>query len=138
MKRFTKKLVLATTGAIQGTSGQRIYDELGLISLSKRRWYNKLIFFYKIVNGLLPDYRQSYIEVPSQDNYPLRSLSTGKLKLLPSRSKSFRKAFFLIVFMKGINLIQKLETQNLYINLKIQLELKNLKILYIMSMIFLE
>ena len=37
--------------------------------------------------------------------------------------------------MNGINLIQKLETQNLYINLRNQLKLKNLKILYIMSMI---
>ena len=48
--------------------------------------------FYKIVNGLPPDHLQSYIEVPSQENYPLRSVSAGKLKLLPSPSKSFKKA----------------------------------------------
>ena len=35
------------TGAIQGTSRQKIYDKLGLHSLSKRRWRNKLIFFIK-------------------------------------------------------------------------------------------
>ena len=63
------------------------------MSLSKRRWYNKLYFFYKIVNGLLPDYLQSYIEVPPQGNYPLRSVSARKLKPLPSGSKSFKKAF---------------------------------------------
>ena len=132
------KACLAITGAIQGTSKQRIFDELGLISLRKRRWNNKLIFFYKIVNGLLPDNVQSYKVVPSQDNYPLRSVSTGQLKSLPSRSESFKKALFLIVLMNGIELIQKLETQNLCINLKYQLKLKNLKILYIMSMIPLE
>ena len=132
------KACLAITGAIQGTSKQRIFDELGLISLRKRRWNNKLIFFYKIVNGLLPDNVQSYKVVPSQDNYPLRSVSTGQLKSLPSRSESFKKALFLIVLMNGIELIQKLETQNLCTNLKYQLKLKNLKILYIMSMIPLE
>ena len=132
------KACLAITGAIQGTSKQIIFDELGLISLRKRRWNNKLIFFYKIVNGLLPDNVQSYKVVPSQDNYPLRSVSTGQLKSLPSRSESFKKALFLIVLMNGIELIQKLERQNLCINLKYQLKLKNFKILYIMSMITLE
>ena len=132
------KACLAITGAIQGTSKQIIFDELGLISLRKRRWNNKLIFFYKIVNGLLPDNVQSYKVVPSQDNYPLRSVSTGQLKSLPSRSESFKKALFLIVLMNGIELIQKMERQNLCINLKYQLKLKNFKILYIMSMITLE
>ena len=46
----------AITGAIQGTSRIKLYDEQGLYSLIKRRWCNKLIFFYKIVNGLLPDW----------------------------------------------------------------------------------
>ena len=91
------------------------------------------ISFYNIINGLIPDYLQSYIEVPSQDHYPLRSVSAEKLKPLPSRWKSFKKFFFLIVLVNGIDLIQKLETQNPYINLKNQIKLKNLKILCIMS-----
>ena len=70
------------TGSIQGTSTQRLYDELGSIQFSKICWYNKLIFFYKILNRLLPDYFQSYIEVLSQDNYPLRLVSAEKLKSL--------------------------------------------------------
>ena len=35
---------LAITGAIPGTSIQKLYDKPGLDSLSKRRWRNKLIF----------------------------------------------------------------------------------------------
>ena len=70
------------------------YDELGLMSLSKRRSCNKLTFFYKIVNGLLPGYLHSCIEFFSQNNYPLRSVSSGKLKCVPSRIKSFSKTFF--------------------------------------------
>ena len=91
LKNVQYKACLAINRVIQGTSRQRLYDELDLISFSERRWYDKLIFFfYKILNGLLPDYLQSYIEVPSQDNYPLRS----SIKPLPSPSKSFNKAFF--------------------------------------------
>ena len=62
--------------------------------LSKRRWYNKLIFFYKKVNGILPDYLCSCIEFFSQNKNPLRSVLSGKLKCLPSRTKSFSKTFF--------------------------------------------
>ena len=39
---------LAITGAIRGTSGEKIYQELGLESLQLRRWYRKLSMFYKI------------------------------------------------------------------------------------------
>ena len=88
------KACIAITGAIQGTSRERLYDELGLMSLSKRRWYNKLIFFYKIVNGILPDYLHCCIEFFSQNKYPLRSVSSGKLKCIPSRTKSFSKTCF--------------------------------------------
>ena len=55
---FVKKLesvqynaALAITGAIRGTSKDRIYQELGLESLSDRRWYHRLCLFWKIVNG---------------------------------------------------------------------------------------
>ena len=33
------KVALAITGAIQGTSRKKIYQELGLESLRARRWY---------------------------------------------------------------------------------------------------
>ena len=49
------KTCFAITGEIQGTCRMKIYDELGVHSLTIRRWRIKLIFFYKIVNGLLPD-----------------------------------------------------------------------------------
>ena len=33
---------------MQGTSSQKLYDELGLHSVSKRRWRNKLFFLINI------------------------------------------------------------------------------------------
>ena len=37
---------LAITGAIRGTSKEKLYSELGLEYLSDRRWYRRLCFFY--------------------------------------------------------------------------------------------
>ena len=51
---FSEKLgvqyetALAITGAIQGTSRDRIYQELGLESLKSRRWYKRLSCMFKI------------------------------------------------------------------------------------------
>ena len=72
---------------------RKIYDELGLHSLAKRRWRSKLIYFYKIVNHLLSDYLYSYLDFYSQENYHLRSASTFAIRPFPSRTKSFKKSF---------------------------------------------
>ena len=52
---------LLITGAIKGTSRERLCKELGLESLCDRRCYRKLVFFYKTVKGLAPSYLQSYL-----------------------------------------------------------------------------
>ena len=98
------KACLAITGAIQGTSRQKIYDELGLHALIERRCRSKLTFFYKIANGLLPKYLCLYLKFPSQENYPLRSALTTKINPIPSRSKTFRKTFFLYCINEWNNL----------------------------------
>ena len=47
---------LAITGAIRGTSQENLYQELGLESLQLRRWYRKLVMFYKIYKSKSPQY----------------------------------------------------------------------------------
>ena len=54
LEKVQYRACLAITGAIQENSRTNLYDELGLHSLIKTCWCNKLILFYKIVNGLLP------------------------------------------------------------------------------------
>ena len=44
---------LALTGAIRGSSREKLYQELGLESFQLWRWYKKLCCFYKIYNKLL-------------------------------------------------------------------------------------
>ena len=59
---------LAITGAIRGTSSEKLYEELGLESLQLRRWFRKLSCFYKFFNSEHPHYL---------------------FKLIPSRSSSY-------------------------------------------------
>ena len=63
------KACIAITGAIQGTSRERLYRELGLESLSDRCWFQKLRVFYKIVRGLSPPYLTKYVNLRSTANY---------------------------------------------------------------------
>ena len=52
------KAALAVTGAIQGTSRNKIYEELGIASLKARRWYRCLSCMLKNDEGRsskLPD-----------------------------------------------------------------------------------
>ena len=45
---------LTITGAIRGTSREKIYQGLGLESLQSRWWYGKLAMFYKIYKNKSP------------------------------------------------------------------------------------
>ena len=47
---------LAITGTWQGTSRNKLYDELGWESLSDRRWRRRLILLYKIRSNMTPLY----------------------------------------------------------------------------------
>ena len=47
---------LTITGAIRGTSTEKIYQELALESLKPRRWFRKLCHLYKIFNEKSPSY----------------------------------------------------------------------------------
>ena len=55
------KAALAITGAIQGTSREKIYLQLGLESLKNRRWYKRLCCMFKIKNEEAPKYLTDFI-----------------------------------------------------------------------------
>ena len=56
---------LAITGAIRGTSREKIYQELGLESLQQRRWYRKLCLVFKIYKNQCPKYLLDIIQQSS-------------------------------------------------------------------------
>ena len=50
------KTALAITGAMHGTSCDKIYQELGLKSLKSRRWYKRFSCMFKIMKKKAPNY----------------------------------------------------------------------------------
>ena len=55
------KAALAITGAIQGPSRKKLYQELGLEHLHQRRWMRQLCLFYKVFHSKVPKYIHSLI-----------------------------------------------------------------------------
>ena len=63
---------LAITGAIRGSSKDKLFQELGFEHLSSRRWLRKLCLFYKIVVNKSPNYLYNYVSTVNQ-SYQTRS-----------------------------------------------------------------
>ena len=88
LERVQYNACLAITGAIRGTNWDSIYAELGLESLSVRRWCQKLLFFYKIVHSLSPAYLTVYINFVSERSHNTRSSTQKHLEPI-CRTKVF-------------------------------------------------
>ena len=56
MKSIQCNTALAITGAIRGSSREKLHQELGLESLQQQRWYRKLCHFFKLTKNQSPKY----------------------------------------------------------------------------------
>ena len=75
----------AITGAIRGTSSEKLYQKLGLESLRSRRWLRKLFLFYKIYKNKSPSYL--YNLIPDRVKfYSTRSSQIDNISNLKTRS----------------------------------------------------
>ena len=83
---------LAITGCIQGTSREKLYNELGLESLSDRRYCRKLCFFYKIINGYAPAYLKRILPEQPIISYSFRSRNS--VPCIATRTERFRNSYF--------------------------------------------
>ena len=50
------KTAVEITGAIEGTSRDKIYQKLGLVSRKSRTWYTRLSCMFKIMKKVTPNY----------------------------------------------------------------------------------
>ena len=75
----------AITGAIRGTSKEKLYQELGLESLRNRRWLRRMSYLYKIISTKSPPYLYELIPpLQRSHHYP------GCFKTLRCRTELFR------------------------------------------------
>ena len=73
IERVQYKAALIVSGCWQGTSRERLYEELGWESLSDRRWARRLTLFYKINNGLSPSSLANHVPQRNEISVNLRS-----------------------------------------------------------------
>ena len=92
---------LAITGAIRGTSREKIYQELGLESLQLRRWYRKLCLFYKVFKNEHPKYLFHLIPVRCT-SYATRTESN--IPLIKTKHNFFKNSFFPSAIIEWNNL----------------------------------
>ena len=78
---------LAITGAIRGSSREKLYQELGLETLQQRRWYRKLCCFYKILKSQSPKYLYSIMSY--------RARQCNKIPAINVKHDFFKNTFFL-------------------------------------------
>ena len=82
---------LAITGAIRGTSKEKLYHELGLESLEKRRWYRKLCCFYKIFRSQSPQYLFNIIPTSVR---PYNTRNANNIPQFKVKHNFFKNSFF--------------------------------------------
>ena len=82
---------LAITGAIRGTSKEKLYQELGLESLQLRRWYRKLGIFYQIFKNKSPQYLFKLIPKKTMHMLQETLITFPILKLDTTSSKTLQK-----------------------------------------------
>ena len=83
---------LAVTGAWKGTSTTKIYQELGWESLHHRRCFRRITQFYKIMNGLTPQYLLDPIPMPRRHLFGRRI--TNDLYQFSWKNKRFLHSFY--------------------------------------------
>ena len=93
-------LLLLLYGAIRKTSKEHIFRELGLESLSDRRWYRRMSAFWKIVNGLSPAYLKTYLSLLQHSRKPIRQIYFHHL---PNQPNILQTLSFLSLSTSGTN-----------------------------------
>ena len=79
---------LAITGCFRCTSRDKLYSELGLENLADRRFYRRLIAFYKIVNKKAP---QNLIDcLPTQDPTSINLRKRPAIYPFDARTERYR------------------------------------------------
>ena len=56
LEKIQYQTALAVTGAWQGSSRSKLYEELGWESLSERRWSRRILQIHNIVSNMTPSY----------------------------------------------------------------------------------
>ena len=106
---------LAITGAIRGTSKEKLYQELGLESPQLRRWYRKLGMFYKIYKKKSPQYLFKLIP---EKTHAYVTRNVDNIPCFKIRHNFFKNSFFPSTIIEWNNLDPTLRNSKSFIVFK--------------------
>ena len=106
---------LAITGAIRGTSKEKLYQELGLESLQLRRWFRKLGTFYKIYKNKSPQYLFKLIPEKTHA-YAIRNVDN--IPCFKMRHNFYKNSFFPSTIIEWNNLDPTLRNSKRFVDFK--------------------
>ena len=102
---------LAITGAIRGSSREKLYQELGFESLQQRRWYRKLCSFYKVFKNEIPGYLFNIVPIRN----PFYSTRNHvNISLFKTNNNFFKNSFFPSTIIEWNNLDSNLRNSDTY------------------------
>ena len=96
---------LAIADAIRGTSKGKLYQELRLETLGKRRWYKKLCCFFRIFRNQSPKYLFNIIPTSVR---PYRTKKANNIPHFKLKHNFFQSSFFPSVVIEWNKLDQNI------------------------------
>ena len=90
--------------------GKKIYQELDLESLEKRRWFRKLYLFFKILKNKSPNYL--FRIIPQKSSYIIRN--SKEIPIFKTKHNFYKSSFFLSTIVEWNNLDQDLRNSENY------------------------
>ena len=111
------KSALAITGAIQGTSRDKLDQELGLASLKSRRWYKRLSYIFKIMKKKAPNYLINLIPKCEQT---IRT-SSNHIPSYHCQTDCFKYSFFPSTLNGWVKLDENIRNLRVYFNIQSRL-----------------
>ena len=91
-ERIQYQAALAFTGAWQGSSRSKLYEELGWESLSERRWCRRILQIHKIVSNKTPSYLKDKLSRHRRPVYSQNNNNT--FHEIRCRSSGYMSSFF--------------------------------------------
>ena len=102
-ERIQYQAALAVTGAWQGSSRSKLYEELGWESLSERRWCRRILQLHKIVITKMPSYLKD--KLPSHRRPLYSQNNNNTFHEIRCRSSRYMNSFFPDAIISRNNII---------------------------------
>ncbi|MCG8092513.1 MAG: hypothetical protein JAZ17_02615 [Candidatus Thiodiazotropha endolucinida] len=109
------------SGATKLCSIEKLLAELGWETLQARRTKHKLVVFYKIINGLTPDYLSDLVPPLVGDSNPYNLRNANAIQCIRARTNLFFNSFFPSTIRAWNSLPQVIKDANTVTAFKYQL-----------------